>query len=232
MLTPKKKITKREIKQDKLVESYFKFKTFYEEYQKQLLIGIGSFVLIVLLVIYLVNRSKEAEQIASTELGLVMPIYDQNLYQQAIDGNPQKKIKGLRYIVDEYGSTDAGEDAKIFLANSYFNLGKIDEALELYEDYSGSNKIFRATANAGAAACYEIKNNHEKAIEHYLKAAKLINSEAFTPTYLLNAAKLYAQNGKKDQAKKILDQIKKEYENAQPARDYERYLSEFGIEKD
>lgn len=229
MLAPKKKISKREIKQDKLVETYFKAKTFFEENQKTILISLGSLVVIILLVIYLVNRSKERDIESTTLLGNVINLYDQSQYQQAIDGLPAKKIKGLKFIADEYGNTESGEAAKIFLANSYYQLGKYDEALKYYEDYDGDNKLFQATAYAGAAACYELKGNKEKAAELYLKAAKVVDSEVTTPEYLLYAARLNAEMGKKDVARKLLDQIKKEYSTSAPARDYDRYIVEFQI---
>lgn len=229
MLAPKRKISKKEIKQDKLVETYFKAKTFFEENQRKILIFLGSFVVVVLLVIYLVNRSKEREIEATTLLGGVINLYDQGLYQQAIDGVPAKKIKGLKYIADEYGNTESGEAAKILLANSYFQLGKFDEALKYYEDFGGNNKLLQATAYAGAAACYEIKGDKAKAAEFYLKAAKVVESEVTTPEYLLYSARLNAEIGKKDVAKKLLDQIKKEYSTSAQARDYDRYVIEFEI---
>ncbi|MCR4416580.1 MAG: tetratricopeptide repeat protein [Ignavibacteria bacterium] len=229
MLAPKKKISKKEIKQDKLVETYFKAKTFFEENQKTILIGLGSFVVIVFLIIYFVRRSGEREIEATTMLGNVINLYDQGQYQQAIDGVPAKKIRGLKYIADEYGNTESGEAAKIFLANSYYQLGKIDEALKYYEDYDGDNKLFQATALAGAAACYELKGNKEEAAKLYVKAAKVASSEVSTPEYLLYAARLNAELGKKDEAKKLLDLIKKEYQNSAQARDYERYIVEFQI---
>ncbi len=229
MLAPKKKISKKEIKQDKLVETYFKLKTFYEDNQKTILISIGSLVLIILLVVYLVNRSKERDIESTTLLGQVIELYDQGQYQQAIDGIPAKKIKGLKEIADEFDGIESGENAKIFLANSYYNLGKIDEALKYYEDYDGDNKLFQATTFAGAASCYEIKGDKNKAADLFLKAAKVANSEVFTPEYLLNAARLYSEIGKKDVAKKLLDQIKKEYSNSAQARDYERYIIEFEL---
>ena len=229
MLTPKKKITKKEIKQDKLIETFFKVRTFYEENQKTLLITVGSLVVIILLVIYLTNRVKERDIESTTLLGNVLSLYDQGQYQQAIEGIPGKKIKGLRSIADEYDGTESGEAAKIFLANSYFNQNKIDEALKYYEDYDGDNLLFKATAYAGAAACNEIKGNKEKAAELFLKAAKVNESEVYSPEYLIYAARIYSEIGKKDISKKLLEKIKKEYSTSAQARDYDRYLTEFGI---
>lgn len=229
MLAPKKKITKREIKQDRLVETYFKVKTFYEDNQKKILIAAGSLFVIILLIVYFVNRAKERDIESATLLGNVISLYEQGQYQQAIDGIPARNIKGLKEIADKFGGTESGESAKVLLANSYYNLGKIDEALKYYEDYGGNNKYFKATANAGAAACYEIKGEKEKAAQLFLKAAKVIESEVFTPEYLLYAARIYSEIGKKEHSKKILEQIKREYPNSAQAREYERYVAEFQL---
>lgn len=232
MLAPKKKITKREIKQDRLVETYFKAKTFFEENQKTILIAVGSLVVVVLLTIYFVNRSKERDIESTTLLGNVIPIYEQGQYQQVIDGIPAKKIKGLKEIAEEFDGTEAGEAAKIFLANAYYFLGKYDEALKYYKDYDGDNKLFKATAYAGAASCYEIKGNKKEAAEMFLKAARANPSEVYTPEYLLYAARIYAEIGKKDAAKKLLEQIKKDYSTSAQARDYERYIIEFQLQNE
>lgn len=229
MLTPKKKITKKEIKQDKLIETFFKARTFYEENQKTLLISVVSLAVVILLVIYFTNRAKERDIESTTLLGNVLSLYDQGQYQQAIDGIPGKNIKGLKAIADEFDGTESGEAAKVFLANSYFNQNNIDEALKYYEDYDGNNLLFKATAYAGAAACYEIKGNKEKAAQLYLKAAKVNKSEVYSPEYLFYAARLYSELGKKDLSKKLLEQIKKDYSTTSLAKDYERYLIEFGI---
>lgn len=232
MLAPKKKISKKEIKQDRLVETYFKLRTFLDENKKAILITVGSLVVIVLLVIYFVNRSIERDIESTTLLGNVISLYDQGQYQLAIDGIPAKNVKGLKEIADKFDGTESGEAAKVFLANSYFNLGKIEEALKYYEDYDGDNKLFQATAYAGAASCYEIKGNKEKAAELFLKAAKVNPSEVYTPEYLLYSARIYSELGKKEVAKKLLEQIKKEYSNSAQAREYERYIIEFQLQSE
>lgn len=232
MLAPKKKISKKEIKQDRLVETYFKLRTFLDENKKAILITVGSLVVIVLLVIYFVNRSIERDFESTTLLGNVISLYDQGQYQLAIDGIPAKNIKGLKEVADKFDGTESGEAAKVLLANSYLNLGKVDEAMKYYEDYDGDNKLFQATAYAGAASCYEIKGNKEKAAELFLKAAKVNPSEVYTPEYLLYSARIHSELGKKEVAKKLLEQIKKEYSNSAQAREYERYIIEFQLQSE
>ena len=44
-----------------------------------------------------------------------------------------QQFKRTSYIVDEYGSTETGEMAKIMLANSYFNLRDFDKAEKYFK---------------------------------------------------------------------------------------------------
>ena len=54
MLKPKKKISKRELKQDSLLTTYMQVTGFYDQYKKQISIGITAFVVVVVaLVIFL-----------------------------------------------------------------------------------------------------------------------------------------------------------------------------------
>ncbi|MBU2445405.1 MAG: hypothetical protein KJ666_07520 [Bacteroidetes bacterium] len=229
MLAPKKKISKREIKQDKLVENYFKVKSFYLDYQKFILGVGGAIVLIVFVAIFLSNKSKENAEIANTELARVFKLYDQSSYQQAIDGVPGKNIRGLKSIVEDYGSTESGETAKLYLANSYMNLSNIDEALKYYQDYSGDIDLMKAASYAGIASCFEVKNDLKEAAEYFMKAARVVKNAAVTPEYLTNASRVYSLLGEKEKAKKILDQMKKDFPDTQFARDYDKYAAEFQI---
>ncbi|MBM4175526.1 MAG: hypothetical protein FJ213_05050 [Ignavibacteria bacterium] len=229
MLAPKKKISKREIKQDKLVENYFKVKNFYLNYQKVILGAAGAIVLIAFVIIFLANKSKENAEVANTELARVLKLYDQASYQQAIDGVPGKNIRGLKALVEDYGSTESGETAKLYLANSYMSLGNIDEAKKYYDGYSGDIDLMKAAAYAGIASCYEIKNDLKMAAEYFMKAANVVKNAAVTPEYLTNAARTYSLVGDKERAKKILDQMKRDFPETQFARDYDKYAAEFQI---
>lgn len=226
MLTPKKKITKKEIRHDKLIENYFKLKAFYLDYQKYIWGALAGLVVIIALIFFYSSSRKSNEEQATTELSKIFKTYDNGAYQQAIDGFPEKKILGLKAIVEKYSSSEAGETAKIYLANCYLNLGKVDEALKYFDDYSGSNELLKISAYTGLATCYEIKGNLSESASYYVKASSVIKDEILTPQNLLNAARIYSQMNEKERARKLLEQIKKDFPESQQARDYERYLAE------
>jgi TolA-binding protein len=135
-------------------------------------------------------------------------------------------LEGFKSIVDEFGGTEQGELAKIYLANSYYSLGKYDDALEAFSDYSGESKIHQATAYAGMAACYEMSSDFGKAADYYKKAANFYILKSQSSEFLLNAGINYIKDGQKDNAKEVLEMIKKEFKTSNAAREVEKYLSQ------
>ncbi len=225
MIAKKKKITKKQIKEDKLVTTYYKSVEYFNRYKQQILIGVGAVAVILFGIFWYVNNVKEKNTEATVAIAKVMPLYNSGSYQEAIEGKPGTDVMGFKKIVEEYGGTEQGNYAKIYLANSYYYLGKYDEALKYYEDYSGGNEIFQATAYAGIAACYEAMGKHEDAAEYFEKAANVSEFNAHNPEYLLNAGINYLEAENKEKAKELFEQIKKKYKKALIVREAERYLS-------
>ena len=157
MLTKQKKLSRKEIKEDKLVEFYYKSQSFFEENKNKIFTYLGALALVVVAVILFMNYRSGQNDDAAVHLSKVMDMYDMGDYLGAIEGKKDVKMLGLKDIVAEYGSTENGETAKIYLANSYANLGKSDEALKYYEDYSGGIDIYVAASLAGQAGYYAAK---------------------------------------------------------------------------
>ena len=134
MLQKKKKLSRKEIKEDKLVSTYYKTIGLYEENKSRVLLYAGALVVLAAAIIFYINNKKESNEQAGLMLSRVMSIYDSGLYLEAIEGRQGSNVIGLKKIVEEYGSTENGEIAKIYLANSYDMLGKFDEAFKYYED--------------------------------------------------------------------------------------------------
>lgn len=224
MIREKKKITRKEIKEDTLVTFYYKAVSYYNQYQRQIMIGIIA-VAVIIGGVYLMNYYNNIDNDeANVKLARVMKLYDAGQFKEAIDGNQTANITGLKKIVDDYGSTKNGETAKIYLANSYYNLGKFDEALKAYDDYDGDNDLLKATALAGMAACYEAKNEIEKSIEYYLKASSVSSETVLNPQYMLYAGINYIKLGKNEDAKELFKTIKRDYQKSPFSRDVDKYL--------
>lgn len=228
MLKPRKKISKKELKHDKLVTWYFEVNDYITRNQKTILtIGI-SLIAVVLIVLFLfIKPQKENEELASTALGNITGFYDYRQYQIAMDGIPERNVIGLKKIVEDYGNTEAGEIAKIYLGNCYFLLKDFDNALKCYEDFGGSEKIFKVSAIAGKAAVLEAKKQYQEAAAEFEKAADKASDELQTPENLVNAARNYSAAGNKQKAVELIEKIKTEYPLSTVARDYDKYIAEY-----
>ncbi len=229
MLRPKKKLSKREIKQDKLVTTYFQIYDRLYNYRRQLIIG-GVAILIVALgaVLYYNNIQAENER-ALTELGRVYHFYDEGNYERAINGIPERNIMGLRDIAGNYGRTEAGKIAIFYLANAYYHLGNYDEAYRYFDNFRGSDALLRASALSGKAAIYEIRGDYKRAAELFEQAATRFGKTAVTPENLKHAGRNYFEAGELPRALRIFERIQEEYPESAFSRDVERYIAQIRV---
>lgn len=226
MIGKKKKLTKKELQEDKLVTSFYKSQEFFEEHKQKIVIAVSAVAVIILAITWYFNKRAEDNMYAAEKLSQIIKSYEQGQFQKAIDGEPGTQLVGLKNLVENYGSTEQGELAKIYLANSYYSLGNYEEALRYFSEYSGSSRLHQSTAYAGIAACYENKSDYENAAEYYEMASKTYDLQSQTADFLLNASINYLKIGDNDQAKTLLEKIKNEYSSSAAAREVEKYLSQ------
>ncbi len=230
MLQKKKKLSRKEIKEDKLVSIFYKSQSYFEE-NKNRLMTFGLVLAAVIIGVYFyLNQKKEENMKAGTELAKVMKIYDSGSYLEAIEGvqggDNNKNVKGLKQIVEEFGSTENGETAKIYLANAYSYLGKYDEAFKYYEDYGGGLDYMKAASLSGKAGYYASKGEYAKAADLYKEAASISPANGENQDYLLNSGINYFKAGNKDQAKLVLNKLKDDFQPSATTREADKYITQ------
>jgi tetratricopeptide (TPR) repeat protein len=226
MIAKKKKLSRKTIKEDKLITTYYNTREFVENNSRTIMIYAGVLVAVVAVVFFYINNRQQNNEAAALHLSRVMPIYDSGSYLEAIEGREGTNIIGLKKIVDEYGSSENGNTAKIYLANAYSFLGKHEEANEYYKDYSGGIDLYKSTAFAGQAAYQASKNNYQDAASTYRKAARVSKSNALNPDYLLRAGINYLAAGQSKDAREMFETISKDYQNTPASREVDRYMAQ------
>ena len=226
MLKPRKRITKKELKQDKLVTAYFNVVEYLKNNRRIVSGTITGIVIAVIVVVAYLNNRRSDNMKAATELSGVLNYFDGGAYQLAINGDPTHDITGLKSIVDNYGGSETGEQAKIYLADCYYYLGDYNDALKYFKDYDGSDKFLEASAYAGQAEVYEVKGDYEKAAEYYDRAASRDSKNFLTAQYLVGAARNYIRVGKKDRAIELLTRVQTNFANSPYAGNVDYYLAE------
>ncbi len=225
MLAKKKKLTKKQIKEDRLVTGYYEVQKFYEQNQSKILAAVAVIAVVVVAIFWYTSKIEQDNRAASAQLALVIPIFNEGSYAEAIEGKPGTNIIGLRQIVDSYSGAEQAEVSRLYLANALYALARIDEAYKEYDGYSGSNNILAAAALAGKAACYEVKGDYEDAADAYLRASKIEKTNPQNPDYLLSAAKNSINASDNSGAEDLLKKIKKDYANTPASREADKYLA-------
>ncbi len=230
MLKPRKRITKKELKQDRLVTTYFKVVEILRNNRKIVSGTITGLIIAAIVVVAYINNRRSDNSKAATELSQVLDAFNGGAYQVAINGDPTHNIAGLKSIVQNYGSSETGEDAKIYLADCYYYLGDYDNALKYFKDYDGSDGFLQASAYAGVAEVYETKGNYADAAEYYERAVSADSKNFLAAQYLVGAARNDIKIGKKQRAITLLTRVKKDFPNSQYADNVDYLMAEAEVE--
>jgi len=229
MLRPKKKITRKQIKEDKLITTYFKIYDKIYDYRKHLIFGGIAIVVVALIgVLYFTNVQAENER-AMTALGKVYPLYDEARFERAINGVPEQNIPGLLEITENYSGTEAGRIASFYLANAYYHLGDYDNAYRYFRDFSGADDLLRASALAGRAAVYEVRGEYTQAAEYFEQAAVRYNRTAVAAENLKHAGRNYLEAGERENALRVFEKLKNDYPDSPFTQDVDRYIAQIRV---
>lgn len=175
------------------------------------LLGVIGLVLVAVVcaVAFYLIRGAAANDDAQLALSRIRPYYDRGEFAVAISGDSSKtigteKVRGLRFIVDEWSGTPAGKIAAMYLGNCYLALGQHENAREPYTIATDSDsELIRSAAHAGLGAVAEAGGKHEQAAEAYEKAANEDRLELNTAEYLVGAARNFERAKKTEEAIKL-----------------------------
>lgn len=214
MLTPRKRIKKKDLKEDKLVTFYFKGRDWIEDNYKIIAGALAVVVLVIAIGIVMTNRSKRAESQASVEFAKAARVYQSNDYRNAADM--------FTTIVNNYGGTPSGKLSRFYLAQSLYKTEQYAEAAEHFKKFYssfGADEHLKATAIAGHAACIEQQGNYEQAAKKYEDALNKYPDAPQAAHYALRAARSYEQAGNDEQARALYQKIIKEYPDSRQKDD-------------
>jgi tetratricopeptide (TPR) repeat protein len=225
MLRAQKKLSKRELKEDPLITTYAKTVAFYEKHKKHISTSLLVIGLLALAVVFYTNNRKQNNERASLQLAQVYQLFDNGQYEAAINGVPERNIVGLKDIVANYGSADAGEMATFYLADAYARTGKYELALEKFDDFSPAHTLLAVARLAGIAGAYEGLGKYDQAAENFQKAANKNPDDVHVAEYLSNAARNYGLAGSRDQAINLYKKLKKDHATTTFGREADRHIA-------
>lgn len=163
-------------------------------------IGIGAIVVVALAAgSWVVSRSNDTKAAgASRALS--------EAQRSMTSGNLALAAADLQKVVSRYGSTTAGTQARLLLAQVQFQQGKLADGMKVLDEV-GSAGAMQASLHALRAAGLEQSGKSAEAAEEYLKASSASNLPSERESYKADAARAYVTAGKKDEALKIWQAI-------------------------
>lgn len=210
-------------REDRLVTIYARAWQFFDQHSGLVYGILGGLVVLVLAIAgYLYYQNQRAEA-AAQALAPVQATYAAGEYEAALGAGEGQA--GLLEVIDEYGSTPAGNLARLLAADAYYQTGQYEQALAMLEDYEAGENLYGAGARALEAAIYENQGDYVAAAEHYLDAAELYPTEQSAPQYLINAGRNFETAERYEDALSAYSRVQEEYPDADAMEEVPRYIA-------
>ncbi len=166
MLTPKKKLTKKELKHDPLLDTLEKGQEFYEENSKQILTGAVAIVVVIILAWGWMNNreaTRSEAMLASTKATIA-----------ALGGIDDNVLAELERVVNDYGNNSAVSQATYQLGVARLQENDITGARDLFTTLAtSSDKQLQMAGKLKLAYISEKESNYSDAASLYEEVGAL-----------------------------------------------------------
>jgi len=145
--------------------------------------------------------------------GLGARFYWKNLNVNANkDFMQAQNAEDFELLIRKYSLTPVAKAARLRLAKTYFDTAKYEDALTAYDTVlsKGAPKGFEEIAYLGRAYTLEALNRTEEAMKAYTDFIAKYSDHFLAPQAKIGVARVLALQGKKDDAKKALENLKAE----------------------
>jgi len=177
-----------------------------------------------------IQGPKEIE--AADELAYAKKFFDQaqiatvandSLYNLALEGADGKY--GLLDIVDNYGSTNAGNLAKYMAGISYLKMNDYESAITQLSDFSTEDEIIGGLALGNIGDAFADINQPEQALEYYEKAARFKTNDFSTPLYLVKAGNTAFELKDFKKAETLFTEVKEKFSKSDEALEIDMHIN-------
>lgn len=221
-MATKGKDTNKELEVEEIVS---RSEQFIENNSKKIIYGIIAIALVVAAVLgikhgYLIPQEKKA----SAALFKGEQYFARDSFALALNGNGAD-YEGFEGIIDQYGSTDAGNLAKAYAGICYYKMGDTQKALDMLKSFSASDNMVSPAITGLIGDCYVNMGDVKQGISYFEKAAKQADNEVISPVYLKKAGIAYESLNQYKDAVKAYTTIKDKYYTSMEAGDIDKYIT-------
>lgn len=207
-----RKLTRKEIKEDKVAEFFLMVVVYCREHSRRIFGAVVVVCIAALVFTFAMRQRRAAELEAQTMLARA----NIDLKQ----GNFAGALQGYATIMDRYRGTWSYSDAAFFAADAHFGTGRYDSAMVFFESYLNEGKrrdAFTISAKIGIAQCNEEMGRYKEAAESYLKVQREHAEDPLAAEALFGAARCYELASDLGQAEAAYKQLIELYPNSRQA---------------
>ena len=177
------------------------------------------------------SHAKSSQEKANTQMamaedlfGMALQLGDSAAFARALNGDTAN-VAGFLNIIDDFGSTAAGNVAKLYAGLCYAHMGEWQKAADYLNKFSDTGDQMISPAAIGALGdVYAHMDQLDKAVDQYKKAASKADNNTLTPMYLVKAGEILESQGKKAEALKLYQQVKDQYVQSAAYQTIDEYI--------
>ena len=210
MLKPYKRISKRELKQDKFVTYTLKTKEYIENNTRLIMWGAVLILAVIVISSFLMRSKRHAEIEANDLLGQVSIAFAQ--------GNVQQGEEMTKQLVENYEGVKAAGRGCFMLAKYYWQQSDFTNAKYYFSQYLDDyddDPLLSSAAYAGYADCLLDEGSILEAARNYEKAARVDKNSPQAPSFLYSAARVYMEIDDLAKAEKLASEIMEKYDKSE-----------------
>lgn len=212
-----------------VAEAVSKTEQFFQENGKKVVIAVVAIVVVAVAgylyksLVIDANAEKASELIieAQDRFGVQNPDF-------ALALNGDENGAGFLDVVEQYGSTAAGNLAKHYAGICYLRLGDLENAEKYLSMYKSVNKLGAEVVNAqnlGLRGDIAVeRGEYEAAVALYKKAVAASENVYTAPLFLYKQLLAYVALGNKAEAQKCFDTLQAQYPMSVEAREAEKVM--------
>ena len=158
--------------------------------------------------------------------------FDRDSFRLALE-NPGGGFDGFLTIADKFSGTPAGNSANYYAGICYLQMGDFDNAITYLEKFDGEGDLLPAMKYGTLGDAYSEKENYDKALDYYEKAADATKNDLVAGYYLKKLGMLNEHQGNKEAALKAYQRLQRDFPNqaSQDWREIEKYIYRAGAGK-
>ncbi|MCK4417430.1 MAG: tetratricopeptide repeat protein [Candidatus Latescibacteria bacterium] len=202
MLKPRKRLTRKQIRQDKFITTVMKLAGTIQRNSKRFAIG-TAVVLVAVVVVVVITQHRKRQQVQATEV-----LGEAQMAKWVGETDEVEKL--YQRVTQQFGGTRSSGEAWVALGNLYFKEGQVNEAKTAFQRYLkkySDDPILTYTAWSGIAACLEEEGRYSEAAQKHRSFADRHQDSAWATRALWDACRCFRLSGEFQEAKMVLQQI-------------------------